>query len=282
MTNSNLIKRRKTKNIVKIAPQQEIVISESKSEMKIILLMLHMIITSNCHLNLKSDPTNNASTKKCMIRIIDEYFQNCLRIIYVDFNVDTNYNINYPVITKVSNEHMKEFHYLKACGYLIQLNGNNLEEVLNQLRLDAMWNSRAKFLLLTDILADNVFMILSNYYIYNVAVVANREIYTFFPFAEENINDPVTTPVLIDACVNGSFEFGRDLYPEKLPEYWRNSSLEAAVMYLAPFTICLHDCEKKGVEFDILSFVMDFLKFNVNRNPKGFTGKYGFYLLNLW
>lgn len=211
----------------------------------------------------------------CVKSILDHYFGNCLRIVVInidDYLIENT--MKHPIIIRSQTQNIIEFEYLKVCAYIIKVNDTNKQEVFNQLEKDAMWNSRANFLLLAQQQSpNNIFEILSKYYIYNVVVAIEEELFTYFPFIDENVNTPNTVPILLDKCVNGSLTLKTDLFPNKIPKYWRNSTLDAVVQYMLPYTLCLYGCDNKGIEFEVVHFLMDSLKFTVNADPRHFSGE---------
>lgn len=81
------------------------------------------------------------------------------------------------------------------------------------------WNPRAKFIIILEQynneLLNELFKILSNYYIYNVIVASNDELFTYFPYKYENLNKP---------CLDYEKILTSEYFPNKIPKLWRNTT----------------------------------------------------------
>lgn len=114
---------------------------------------------------------------------------------------------------------------------------NNYENILQILYQTWYFNSRAKYIMLLlsedEEEMNKIFKVSWKYFIYNITVIFNGVLFSFFPYGEKNCGKYVNYEN-ISTC-----EELDDVFPEKIP-------------------LDLHGCEVKMMPFIIPPFVMDY------------------------
>lgn len=128
-------------------------------------------------------------------------------------------------------------------------------------------DSRARFFVEFRGNLRSFFAELSRIYVNNVVVLKNSSFYTYFPYEMGNLSEPDTKPVRISSC--SERKTLSQLFPEKLPKSWANTTLKVAQVYVPPYVICPW-CVPRGIEFEIL----DLLKDRLQLAGLEFTGTY--------
>lgn len=231
-----------------------------------LLTILIFIPNACCEYLIPLPNQRNEQVSECLHKIVDADFNFYSQIIFMDRSEEIH--PRFPVIN--FKEHLLDFEDTKINSYIIILNDTNIRNIFEILEKAAVWNSRANFLLFCERLQDDFFEYISTRFIYNIAVIVNKTILTYFPYEEENLNQPTTTSVVLGECDEISKFY---LFPNKLPKYWRNSTLKAAIKYFPIWVNCLSGCENKGVEVDALFFVQNKLKFNLDMNADNYSCK---------
>lgn len=70
------------------------------------------------------------------------------------------------------------------------------------------------------------------------------DIITYFPYTS---SDYSLKPVLLSTCRLGVLE-KNDVFPNKLPKVWTNTTLRVAPMFYPPYVICFDGSGNKGIE----------------------------------
>jgi hypothetical protein len=85
-------------------------------------------------------------------------------------------------------------------------------------------------------------------------VTGSDQIYTYLPYQNEDINRPDTTPVYVGKCQDSV-----DPFFQKLPKFWRNTTVKVLTKCIAPYVECVG--EISGPEIQIFNLVQGVLKF---------------------
>lgn len=173
---------------------------------------------------------------------------------------------NYPsTITKT----YETFRVENERYFILKIN-NNFQETIQKLQILQIWNPTAYFLLIFNGDLKELFEYLSTLYIINVVVLQetsyNIELFTYYPYSETNITNPDTSPKLINTCSSGKLLTNGDIFTNKIPKSWVNSTLQVAYCTVSPYAICV-DCYARGIEFEILDILKDRLNFNIKYLP---------------
>ncbi|EFA02174.1 hypothetical protein TcasGA2_TC007830 [Tribolium castaneum] len=165
------------------------------------------------------------------------------------------------VVLRGVPKNLQNFDAWKPETYLILApNATVLEQMLEKWSTIESFNPRAKFWLLTHWheIKPKTLTILAKFYIVNVAIVTRTgQVFTYYPYKYENIAQPDTKPVLLGQCDNVPS------FPDKLPKFWRNTTVQVLTKCLLPYVDC-SDLDQ-GLETQIFDLVQEFLKFKVRR-----------------
>lgn len=250
----------------------------------IIIIQQHSTTcTSQIINNQANNDDHDADATKlngCIDKIIEKYVQPHELLLVWDGG---NWNQHcYSIIRRNFGE-MEQFYYRKVDFYLIYLDhhnrqrNNDLQDILRTLSSDyKMFNSRSKFLIIVSRLVstDLILNQLNANYIFNVVIIDksnNNSMYTYYPYLHEDIAvgseaTSVLTPVLLVPNCSIKIENTVDLYPNKIPNKWRNSTINITYLLVPPFVIC-PECTKplqKGLEISIFEVIRSRMGFQVN------------------
>ncbi|KAK4873697.1 hypothetical protein RN001_013057 [Aquatica leii] len=208
-----------------------------------------------------------------------EQLQNCISeiqqiyttekyTIYINYNdMFSDLNLKQtPIIIKNRYENLKYFRKFKANFYVI-IPSMDLHKTFFYLTRSISWNPRAKFVFVFDSFnnADELFIIAQKYYVFNIVVLLPKDDYIeiISYFLDE------TSPVLLNKCIDGRLYNLTNLFPDKLPTTWKNSTVRTLLFPYPPFVF-----DKNGLifgmEIDALKLVQSVLKFNIEYVKKPF------------
>lgn len=212
---------------------------------------------------LKTDAiiAKNYMTNSDCIPEISNLLRNSTNLVLINFDS----KINFPAIRYDLNGFNGQTK--KVFGdYVIELNDN--ETISDSLNINYL-NTRAKFLIFLEKprLVDDTFRTLSQHFIYDVFIVNDNKIFTYFPYKYENVNEPEIKPFLITECKRDvGMNYFHNFNWNKLPKLWRNTTANIGWIHIPPYTMCYYDCELVGIEFDLLRILKEKLMFNISES----------------
>lgn len=159
-----------------------------------------------------------------------------------------------------------QIYFSETVYYVIQVKSDDYMKTINYLQRESYWNSRGRFLLIFDEYIANLtdaFQSMAKMYVYNVIVYYDGNFFTYFPYKFRDVNVPSLDTHLISKCDDNHHTIG-NLYAEKLPIIWSNTTLNVAYVYVRLYTMCV-DCFARGIEFEILDILKDRLKLEVSQ-----------------
>lgn len=168
-----------------------------------------------------------------------------------------------PII--IHNNYSKELRFVKLMktdAYIITLPIEISDELFKSLTLQSQWNPRAKFIIVIhEENTKNLISILRKFYIFNVVilkVLSEEEIavYTYFPYNKSTFENG-RSEVLLSKCISGVLENYVNLFPEKLPQTWKDTVVKVALIKYPPYVL-LDNCQNVdlcGIEVDVLKLV---------------------------
>lgn len=193
--------------------------------------------------------------------------------------INDNLQLNSPIIRYDRNGFNRQTDKLNG-DYIIRLNDN--ETITDSFNLFHL-NSRSKFIIIanTTQYIDDIFRILSQHFIYNVIILYDKKIFTYFPYKYENFNVPDIKPYPIIECDRN--ESNTNIFAlfsnNKLPKLWRNTTLKIGWVYLPPYTNCYYNCKLNGIEFDLLKILSEKLMFKISKTAIRYRGNYFYFLI---
>lgn len=190
--------------------------------------------------------------------VLEDVLQNNLNanesVLYINIDVKhanfLSVTLNCPEISVIVHG--------KFDAYVIMVNAkSNPEEIFSVITSNVNFNSHGKFivLLFSDALKE-IIETAARFYVYNLVIVRKDEFYTYSPFDGLNVNNFNKTPIVL----RGNRTI--DLFTNKLPEIWTNSTITIAIYTMPPFTI-LHNTTVSGIEIEILKILQSVLKFKI-------------------
>ncbi|KAK9759100.1 hypothetical protein QE152_g234 [Popillia japonica] len=192
----------------------------------------------------------------CLEEIVTHHFKKDDLILRSTEQIGTN--LPYPSISYYINFNMVCFHFRRINAYVIEISSDqDLTSKLKTLSSMQIWNSRARFVLLTkfDNITD-IFKICAQFTIFHVILLnmsnpLEMDIITYFPYHNFtdvillNMSNPLEMDVItyfpyhnftaqfagrnmriIGKCINGKLVTTSDLYQKKLPLNWSNTTLK--------------------------------------------------------
>jgi hypothetical protein len=236
------------------------------------LLFKYLLIFCRCN---KSHFCNSHSNiiSKCVNKIVAE-FALPDSVIYV---IDTNLQIPYPIIYQNSSiGRLKLFKFHPPDIYIIQLGAKNMNQMLTFLDKSETFNSRAKFVILSDSPIEEIFQNLSRFFVYNSVVVqSDGNLVTYHPFRYEDATGANASPVILGHCTTLKVS---NLFNTKLPSLWRNTTISSVYYNVYPF---LYTDKGKlyGTAHENLKLIQQMLKFKLFKRLSK-TGPFGLAKIN--
>lgn len=224
--------------------------------------------------------SQDSSINQCLDEIALMYFKHNDLIFYSTQNIRLSVAI--PVLTLNRNI---RFYLKRFDVYVIEVQHyKDLLDQFNYLSLMKTWSSRAKFIILIHNYDDIIFYILAKYNIYDVIVInldnsSAYDIVTYFPFdANSDGNNRKMQPTKIGLCNNGIVVNITELFVNKLPVIWANTTITAKYLLFPPYVMYL-DGKLTGLEIQIVNLIADQMGFKINfQQNKGYG--WGFILPN--
>jgi hypothetical protein len=202
------------------------------------------------------DPTN-----KCLNKILSKHYDSENLTVFVDTNLRTTLPVVYQ---NSSAEQFKIFDGSSTAIYVITVIADNpLKAVLASIENSQIFNPRAKFIVIVPEATryEEVFTILSKYFIYNVVLVNSKnDIITYDPFVHEDSNTYYIRPVIMEDCAKSlSVDV---LFNKTFPLLWRNSTV--ASIYSEHFPYLYHKNGRlEGENYEIFKIIQEKLQFRL-------------------
>lgn len=131
------------------------------------------------------------------------------------------------------------------------------------------YNFKTKIIVLVNNIDVTLVQHLLNNYLYNFILIQTKNcsqfIYTAFPYDEENLHKPIYDLYLINKCKYGKLLNNSTVFFNKIPTYWRNTTIDVLAQPKQPFVI-INESLVSGLEVDYLNLIKESLKFVVNYN----------------
>lgn len=166
-----------------------------------------------------------------------------------------------PFILQTKRIKLKSFQYRRIQCFVLNLPNPDIRLTLSYLESQDIFDARAKFIVITDSVDVKIFEDIASYDIYNVVVLEKLSLRTFSynPYSEENLHSPNVTFFEI-SCNSGT-----EMFPNKIPRFWRNTTLNVSYLIKTPFFICSF-CPviARGLEGFILEDIRGRFKFKVH------------------
>ncbi|KAJ3645507.1 hypothetical protein Zmor_023157 [Zophobas morio] len=195
---------------------------------------------------------------KCVNKIIARFIHPGI-IIYV---VDTFLEIPYPVIYQNTIFHQfKLFRHQIPDVYVIGCENRNINEILMFLSKLTNFNSRAKYIILSDsATVEEIFLELSKYFIYNAVVLQrNGNVITYDPFIHEEAVPQKVEPLILGNCLSINIT---NLFETKLPTLWRNTTIRSVYFNMFPILYSING-RLYGAAYEKLKIIQKTLKFQL-------------------
>lgn len=213
-----------------------------------------------------------------------DYLKSCIGVIQRNY-FDPNDSIIYLSLCKKSEEflinsdpiiiqtnYLKQlisYRLAKSSGYIIT--GTNEQEIVDAVKYlvrSLQWNPRAKFVIILEEETNlkKMFRILKHYHVYNVIVMfrngvnSKYTILTYFPYNYLVPEDDRSKAVVINSCVQGKLKKNINLFPNKLPKSWINTTVRLLLFKYPPYVIQndTRNCDnlaRCGIEINALTLV---------------------------
>lgn len=165
-------------------------------------------------------------------------------------HIDLHWNSNEQDITQARPKfYIVEYAYLKQMDYY-----------LSMLRLELVFNPKAKFIFIGSDITSNHLDILVKANIYNAVFISVQtgKVYTYFPFKKRNLRQLDMRLVEIWNCFKNTSGLN-ELFPEKIPNHWIDPVLNIFYSLHPGYTNC-HQCKMPGVELEIYESIFSRLK----------------------
>lgn len=148
-----------------------------------------------------------------------------------DIDVFSNY---YKIVTVINNNITYDLNLKLMFGrmdaYFFHFKQPKFSYTFDQLSKMRSWNSRAKSIIyleqFNDFIWKELITVLIKHYIYNVIIVSNNRVYTYYPYKYENLNNPQTD---YEEITNNLY------FPQKIPSVWRNSTICPQFIQFLPY-----------------------------------------------
>lgn len=230
-----------------------------KAEMIVFFTILSIAIANL--LPIQKDTLIN----QCLEQIAFEYFdQNDLIMSSVE---EVKLNIPNPILH--FNAEIR-FYFKRFDIYIIEIVGCEvLQDKLSLLSSSRTWNSRAKFIILIHNYYESVFDVLAGYMIYDVIIVNfnNSSVYdiiTYFPFDDNtDVHHFKVLPRKIGLCNNGNVTNMQELFLNKLPKIWHNTTIKAEFLLAPPYILYLEN-NLSGLEMELVKLAANQMKFKID------------------
>ncbi|KAL3285892.1 hypothetical protein HHI36_000412 [Cryptolaemus montrouzieri] len=180
--------------------------------------------------------------------------------------VNSEYNFDIPVV-RIQGSHIKltSFMYRKFDFYVIDLDKTNIAQFLQIFHEDGNFHAGNKFLCIGRNISSNILESLSYYYIVNAIFLDSYSgiLKTFFPFEKANLHKVNTNLQVIGKCSDTSRLDQNNLFPNKLPEKWTNSTITFCQTSIEPLAFV--DDKKKGIGTEIYRLILKTIGATPNR-----------------
>lgn len=226
-----------------------------KNMFQIIFVLFCLTTMCFCSLEVIQQADSDKS-RQCLKKIMENY-ANPKTVIVTNMDL---VDLGWTYQTMQCND--ADFVYFdikKADFYVIELD-NNASTTIDTLAKQYSFNPRAKAIFLTNDVNVDLFKQIDYYYLIN-AVVLNKltyKVYINFPYVNEDSNNPSENYVELGDCLEDL-----DLFPNKIPKQWRNTTVKLNYILVPPFVTCPPCDEKRGYEVELYRFLQSVLKFEV-------------------
>ncbi|XP_044253132.1 uncharacterized protein LOC123004083 [Tribolium madens] len=194
----------------------------------------------------------------CVNKILSHHYEN--NQIVVSLNV--NFPVNYPIINLQFFEILDLFAFGRAKIYLIGVNlDSDLDETIQYLNEFRTFNPQAKFIIILDrLITDKIFKMAVKYYISHIVVLETHSLnlYTYYPYNNQNINNPDTTIIPLGSCLNNP----PSLFTKTVPPLWGNSTVRIAYKPIPPYVVDPYST-LEGIEIFTLETISKYYNFQI-------------------
>ncbi|KAL3285891.1 hypothetical protein HHI36_000411 [Cryptolaemus montrouzieri] len=180
--------------------------------------------------------------------------------------VNSEYKFEVPIVQiRGSSAKITSFLSPKFDFYIIDLDKTNISQFLKLFHEDRNFCVAKKFVCIGRNVSSNILEIMASYYIVNVIFLHNDSgiLETFFPFEQENLHHLNTELRVVGKCSEFSRLDNNDLFPNKLPHKWKNSTITFCQSIKRP--LGFFNDEKKGITTEIHRLILESMGATSNR-----------------
>ncbi|CAH0561167.1 unnamed protein product [Brassicogethes aeneus] len=148
--------------------------------------------------------------------------------------------------------------------YLINLQIENITDLIIDIQLLNYFEARSYFVIFFQdgVNLKSIVNALFHYYIYNVVLIntKNFNVHTYVPFKYENLHQKVKILKITNCFDDVSKEA---LFPNKVPEFWRNTTLKIITLEFRPHVINndVTNNNVHGSEFTLMKELKSYIKY---------------------
>lgn len=233
------------------------------------IVILGLLLTITCPVNSKLVIDNRdikTSTAHCLEYIVEKYRK---PQDYTAIWGKSAIKLKSPVIILSDKMELELLSHQRATHYIVEVE-DNLRDILEIIGEQSIFQANAYFIVLCKSITSNMFLYLSQRYIHNVIVILMEDekdtIYTFDPYSNENLNFPNLAYFVIDECKNGELTKNNELFLDKIPTMWRNTTLNISLFDIPPFVnrANIDSRFNEGLEISLYKDIKEKLKFNIS------------------
>lgn len=173
------------------------------------------------------------------------------------FSINSDYHLSLPIFTINLDNESNIDKFQRPDVYLMNLDEIDLENFFIRFYEYPFFNPRAKYILFGSTISENDSVLLTSNFIVNVVFLntASLKIFTMFPYEKRMIWKTVQQWKEITSCDYVNSKGNINLFENKIPEIWTDSSVTVGYSTYAPLEICV-DCDKRGYDIELLDAVL--------------------------
>lgn len=188
---------------------------------------------------------------------------------FILYSINNDFRIETPVFKIELREKFELDVEDMPDMYLFDLDHYNLSEFMDLTYRYRFFNPRAKFILVGSEIDPNMSELLVSNFVVNVIYLqkSTEEIFTIFPYKERMLHNPSKEWKSISNCKADI----KDVFQQKVPKVWINSSIRTMFVAFKPFMLCV-DCGERGPLIDILDEISVCLNLTVDFHELEYNG----------
>lgn len=176
---------------------------------------------------------------------------------YKIFAVNTEYHITFPIFRIDWKNESDIDKSQKPDVYLMNLDEMDLKDFIRIFYRHPFFNPKAKYILYGLTISHSDMIVLTSNFVIDVIFLntLSLKIFTFFPFVKRMIWKPDIHWKEIISCQDLNLKNYINLFENKIPSIWTQSTISILYFFYPPFTIC-KNCQNRGYEIDLLEEVL--------------------------